>query len=236
MADETVAKLLTYIFDDDYRKADRYLLAAMIYNPRFLAPYANFATIPAQKRICHSNRMKAFGCFGNSHNPVPLSQHEFTSIDALYFTLGNVLTPNTVGRLPTALRYYQQAFRADIDWSVRFLGMMMAMEALLSHGTSEVSHQVSERAAFLLGKDAVDRELLYDTMRSLYSLRSAIAHGRTMKKNAELGSSFENLMRIFQRFLVKTLSEPTLLSLFLSASDTKFTEAMKRLVFLGSVG
>src|SRR4051794_23842323 len=78
------------------------------------------------------------------------SEADFKFINQIYESLRVVLVERATGRLPTALRFYQQAFRADIDWSVRFLGMMMAMEALFSYGTTEIAHQVSERTAFFL--------------------------------------------------------------------------------------
>ena len=144
---------------DAKRKVDHYLLAGMLHDPKFFAPYASFVTIPSKQKVCHSDRMKDFGrC--DTQQAATFSRSTFNSIDKLYPVVSSILSDGGSGRLPTALRYYQQAFRSDIDWSVRFLGMMMAVESLFSHGASEISHQVSERAAFFLKDTSQERETL----------------------------------------------------------------------------
>jgi len=216
-----------------YRKADHYLLAAMLHVPEFVPPYACFVTIPALQKVCHSNRMKDFGALdrGKSRS---LEKPDFVAIDSLYDGLNQVLQPGMTGRLPTALGYYHQAFRTDIDWSVRFLSMMMGIEALFSHGASEISHQVSERSAFFLREDVAQREAVYDEMRALYKMRSDIAHGRTTKGKAkQLETSFAGLLLLLRESLVKVLTNCSLLDLFHAAKAEDFNKAMRSLVFSG---
>lgn len=220
-SEEEVAKL----------KVDHYLLSAMIFSPTFLAPYASFVTIPDDKRICHSSRMMDFGHLGSEQQP--LTDAGFAEINQLYGPIKDVLSDGKTGRLPTALRYYQQAFRSDIDWSVRFLGMM---EALFSHGASEISHQVSERAAFFLKQSPSDRENLYSEMRSHYSLRSKIAHGGTPNESHEkLERAFGNLLKILRDAVAQIIKQQEVFSLFESGNSEEFNKAMRSLVFRGTV-
>src|SRR5439155_11930403 len=99
------------------RKVDHYLLSAMIFSPAFVAPYAVFVTIPDENRVCHSSRMKDFGRL-ELPDQRPLTDADLAGISQLYGPVRDCLSAGTTGRLPTALRYYQQAFRSDIDWSV----------------------------------------------------------------------------------------------------------------------
>lgn len=216
------------------RKIDNYLLSAMIHTPRFLAPYAAFVSIPGENRICHSSRMKDFGHFGRSEHG-SLTEAEFTGINQLYDPIKAILADEKTGKLPTALRYYQQAFRSDIDWSVRFLGLMMAMEALFGHGTTEIAHQVSERTAFFLKQSPEDRENVYDSMKRHYALRSRIAHGGTPTDGREkLEASFGQLLQTLRDSLVRIVEDSAVLNLFGSGSSDQFNRAMRSLVFRGT--
>jgi hypothetical protein len=181
--------------------------------------------------VCHSKRMMDFSSLDRRH-PQSLTKQDFVAVDRLYSVLGPMLAPDTTGRLPTALRYYQQAFRVDIDRSVRFLGMMMGMEALFSPGATEVSHQVPERAAFFLKQTAQERESLYDLMKDLYGTRSSIAHGRTASgRKKDLSQAFRQLVGILQDSLVKVLGDPTLTDLFQDSKSEHINKAMKSLIF-----
>ena len=217
---------------DAYSKSNNYLLAAMIHAPYFLPPYACFSTIVSQQRVCNSKRMKDFGRLASSNQM--LAAGDFDVINQLYSALAHAAPDGATGRIPTAVRYYQQAFRKDVDWSIRFLSMMMAMEALLSHGASEISHQVSERTAFLLRATAPDREAVYDEMRKAYKLRSTIAHGGTTRQGQEeLERSFQQLLLLLRESLLKVLTDAALRELFQSANSNQFNKAMRNLVFRG---
>ena len=55
------------------------------------------------------------------------------------------------------------------------------MEALVSTTTVELSHQVSERIALLLGRDINSRVEIYWEMEKAYGYRSKAAHGKSLK-------------------------------------------------------
>lgn len=211
---------------------NNYLLAAMLHSPHFLAPHASFVTMPDTEKICHSDRMKDFGRFDKTHTST-LKKADFNAIDRLFTVVSNILTSGQSGRLPTAIRYYQQAFRTDIDWSVRFLGMMMAMESLFSHGAaSEVSHQVSERTAFFLKKGSRKRESLYEEMKKHYGLRSTIAHGgSSTRKGNDMTRAFGELLLIVRASLLKVLGDSNLTDIFQTASATALSKSLRNLVF-----
>ena len=55
------------------------------------------------------------------------------------------------------------------------------MEALVSTSTAELSHQVAERVAILIGNNAVDRQTIYHDIKKGYNIRSKAAHGEPLK-------------------------------------------------------
>jgi hypothetical protein len=58
-----------------------------------------------------------------------------------------------------------------------YLSLMTVFEALLSTDASEITHQISERAAFMLESTEDGRYALYKRMKKLYKTRSLLIHG-----------------------------------------------------------
>lgn len=85
-----------------------------------------------------------------------------------------------MGRKAIAELYVFHA-RASASLSMKVLLYITAMEALISTSTAELSHQVAERVAVLLGKDAATRIVIYDEIKRGYGCRSKTAHGEALK-------------------------------------------------------
>ena len=65
--------------------------------------------------------------------------------------------------------------------TIKVLMYITAMEALVSTSTTELSHQVAERVAVLLGEDATERINIYEEIKKGYVVRSKAAHGEPLK-------------------------------------------------------
>lgn len=224
--------------EDAAQKATHWCIAAMLHNPRFLAPTAAFATIPDQSRICRSTRMLVYGYVpepGEPHSNKPLSADDLAAINALYPVVREVLKNKHNGGLVTAIDYYQQAFHVDVSANIRFLSMIMGLECLFGNVFMEVSHTVSERVACFLEADGAKRLALYAAMKQNYSLRSKIAHGRQKQADqSKVGEHFPRVVWILRNAIVKTLSDPRLMKLFDSNSE-ELNTAFNSLVFYGSL-
>jgi hypothetical protein len=217
------------------QRVTAYLLAAMLHSPRFLAPHASIVSVPSEGQICHSEQMLDFGHL-EADTEVPLDADDFDQIGRLYGSMSDLVGGGKTGRVATALAYYQQAFRPDISWPVRFLSMVMALEALFSRGTLQVSHEVCERLAFFLGETPTHRQQLYDEMRSHYDRRSAIAHGREAQGNrSELEEAFVDVLNKLRECLLKIISDQVTRDLFRTAKSDQFVAAMKHLIFHGGL-
>jgi len=61
-----------------------------------------------------------------------------------------------------------------------FITFAMVLEALLTTAPAEVTLQIAERAAVLIGKSPADRRELYRSVKRLYGTRSKLVHGAGM--------------------------------------------------------
>lgn len=84
--------------------------------------------------------------------------------------------------LASRFSLFVQYARQTQDSALRIAFICSALEVLFSTGTSELTHRVSERVAFLIGSDAPKRQALYGIVKRLYGVRSAFLHGDSIKK------------------------------------------------------
>jgi hypothetical protein len=78
------------------------------------------------------------------------------------------------------------------------------MEALVSTSITELSHQVSERVAVLLGSDEEERVTIYNDIKKGYNVRSKTAHGEPLKEKEQdvkdMLIRLDNYMRRMMKF------------------------------------
>lgn len=122
-----------------------------------------------------------------------------------------------MGRKAIAELYVFHA-RASASLSMKVLMYITAMEALVSTSTAELSHQVAERVAVLLGNDASARIAIYNDIKKGYGYRSKTAHGESLKgTEQDVAGSLERLddyLRQLLRFDVPFNLEPEQINLF----------------------
>ena len=89
--------------------------------------------------------------------------------------------------------------RAIAAITIKVLMYITAMEALVSTSTAELSHQVAERVALLIGDGAEERMRIYNSIKKGYGVRSKAAHGEPQKGTeqdvAELLVQLDEYMR-----------------------------------------
>jgi len=86
------------------------------------------------------------------------------------------------GRMAVAVGAFL-AYALGPDDAQRYLALMTVFEALLSTDSSEIIHQISERAAFMLETTEEGRDRLYKRMKKLYKTRSLLVHGAIDNKH-----------------------------------------------------
>lgn len=65
--------------------------------------------------------------------------------------------------------------------TIKVLMYITAMEALVLTSTAELSHQVAERVAILIGTNVAERQIIYHDIKKGYNIRSKAAHGEPLK-------------------------------------------------------
>jgi hypothetical protein len=86
----------------------------------------------------------------------------------------------------------------------RLLDYIIALEALCGFEAEAVSYRIALRVATLIGKDASERESLFETVTNGYAQRSKVAHGKTAMTEP-LDASSEKLLRQLQTILLRTI-------------------------------
>jgi len=78
-----------------------------------------------------------------------------------------------------ALRFVSAA-RSARDLAFKIAQFCSALETLFSTDTAELSHKLSERAAFFLGPRGYDRLTVFRRVKKAYTVRSKLVHGDTL--------------------------------------------------------
>jgi len=84
--------------------------------------------------------------------------------------------PMRASRLDRAI-YFVQAARLASHLPVKIANYCTALEALLSSDAAELTHKLSERAGWLLGRDVTERIDIVQRIKKAYSIRSKVVHG-----------------------------------------------------------
>jgi len=79
--------------------------------------------------------------------------------------------------LPDRFMGFVHYSRLAKDLTLRIAMACSALEAVFSSTNTELSHRISERVAFLLADTPSKRKELYESVRTLYKIRSAFVHG-----------------------------------------------------------
>jgi hypothetical protein len=149
------------------------------------------------------------------------------------------------GRVAVAIGAFL-AYILGPDSGQCYLALMTVFEAILSTDSSEITHQISERVAFMLESTEDARYSTYKRMKQLYKTRSLLVHGAIINKagvinydtlrldakitivpDADLSDIFDLCIRLFKR----VLTDPVLLGLLEQKDSGPLIEHYLRLGF-----
>lgn len=146
-----------------------------------------------------------------------------------------------VDRLSVALGYFWSGLTTT-HGELTFVSLCMALEAVASTSSSEITHILAERCALLVETTAAGRLETYEEIKNLYRLRSKIVHGRsspqkglinleslaiTAKKSLVPRSALFRILAVTIRVINGILSRKDLLALLhVQRSEDKASEAL----------
>jgi hypothetical protein len=120
-----------------------------------------------------------------------------------------------------------------------YLSLVTVLEALISTGKTEISYQLAERIAVLLGDNLGERKEFFYKIKRIYADRSKFIHGNSEIKKGPLTwnqpfvsakrvsvniNTFRDLMRITIASLVKIISDDNYISVVQNKKDADLDE------------
>lgn len=123
------------------------------------------------------------------------------------------LTPGTAGSVDRLSRsfYFLQGARAMTDLPHKIANYCTCFETLVSTAGAEVSHQVAERVAILIGDDDLDPFDVYNNLKRAYTTRSKLIHGSELKtRHDQYLEQSENCDDYLRRLMVTILSDSSI--------------------------
>ena len=135
------------------------------------------------------------------------------------------------GRVSRAF-YWVSGARGASHNADRIAMYCTALEALFATSTSELAHQLAERAAVLLGSNSAERHRIYSSIKTAYGYRSKILHGAAIKKSklSELVDAVRACDELLRRSLVLAITSPDVASILNSKNDA-IDEYFRTLLF-----
>ena len=148
-------------------------------------PYVNG---PSPARVSSNHLSASFSDASGQRGETVFSTAELTEAINFYNVCygkshGAILEPESnfapqgdVGRISRAF-YFVQAARASWHLPEKVAYYCTCFESLVSTSPSELAHQVAERVATLIGKDAPEALKVYRNLKRAYDTRSKLVHG-----------------------------------------------------------
>jgi len=158
--------------------------------------------------------------------------------DVGQFRAGEPTEP-TSKRFSRAL-YFLQGARRSAALSIKVAEFCSAFEALLSTDSSELSHKLAERLAWIVAPSPDARFALFRRLKTAYSIRSTAVHGATLtqkKIEAELQAAARDCDDLLRQLFLKIGERPDLRRLYIeSEAKVEDLEAALVRITLGVTG
>jgi hypothetical protein len=113
----------------------------------------------------------------NLHDKISTYFHQADSSERRFFMERDYC------RSARALQFVNSA-RTSTNLALRVTHYCSALEALFLTDSAELSHKLSERAAFFLGEFGYNRNDVFKNIKAAYSIRSKLTHGDALSKRA----------------------------------------------------
>jgi len=127
---------------------------------------------------------------------------------------------------------FLQLVRTKASVIMKITFQIAIYECLFTSGSSEVTHQVSERASLFLGGTSEEKKINYALLKSAYDIRSNFVHGNKVKGDRDsylkIAVPLDELTR---KLLNKVITDPTI---FLSSENNtkEFNNHFYNLIFV----
>jgi Apea-like HEPN len=120
--------------------------------------------------------------------------------------------------------------RSANDLGVKVSLYMTCFEIMFSTETTELTHRLSERVAFFLFREPVDRIAAYRRMKRGYGIRSKVIHGSVLADSLqkELADASAEIDELLRQLVLKVASDSAARRVF-EMDDNKLEDYFTRL-------
>lgn len=138
---------------------------------------------------------------------------------------------NFTSRLQRAFMFLSMA-RSNSFLPLKISSYIEIFETLFTTDNSEVSHKVSERLAFYIGGNAVEKFENYKLMKTAYGIRSKFVHGQKLDRSIKSIDDLINISTKIDNLTRKLLTKIVLVdsSVFLQ-NDNDLNEYLSNIIF-----
>lgn len=134
-------------------------------------------------------------------------------------------------RISRAIYTIQRAIQ-NHDLAMRVADVCNVLEILLSSTHGEISHQIAERCALIVGRSSEEKISIYRNMKQIYAIRSRVVHGGTWKeKNLDDIRRYSKMSDDILRYVFLACLTNDKLYKALSSSDGALDEYFLTLLF-----
>jgi hypothetical protein len=127
-----------------------------------------------------------------------LKFYEARDLDRFRMSDEELVPDASADRISRSL-YFLQGARASNFIPEKVTFYCICMETLVSTDTTELSHKVAERVAWLVASDPEERKAIYRTIKKAYALRSQTVHGSSTRflreENSEVSEGVDSILR-----------------------------------------
>ncbi|MEK4533114.1 hypothetical protein [Solibacillus sp. FSL K6-1554] len=119
--------------------------------------------------------------------------------------------------------YFLEVARSESFLPLRISNFVTVFETLLSTSSSEVTHKLRERLAWILGENIDERIHIFKLVGDVYSIRSNCVHGNTMPKRYRTEEKITDLCveveQLVRTLLLKMITDEDLYALYDKDND-----------------
>lgn len=138
----------------------------------------------------------------------------------------------STGRINMA-NFHLQSARSDNDLGIKISFYCSFFECLFSTATVELAHQLSERIAFFLSEQPLERIGTYKSIKNAYAVRSSVVHGSNISDKSlnDLAALSKHCDGLARNIYLKIFSSEELLGLFDGKDEKALNEYMLNMIF-----
>lgn len=208
------------------KKVRRIILGIQLLKPIMTSPEFIIHTQGDDYRVVDALKTNEHVFLANAENISPelFSADDIEKLKVLWPRICDIYDRDggKFNRITNALEFFRVGL-GMLAWQLRFALFIIALESIYSTSNVEVTYSLSQRLAWFLGQDYVERLAYFEKAKKCYRIRSQIVHGDTVQGDLrkEVDDLMVDLEKMTRLTLLKILLDGQLIDIFLDKKKLK---------------